>query len=217
MRPSSFTRNLVFLTILMLINEVYALAALQPQISHSSMHYLISNIQYIWTKFKSSCSRVAVSRCQYLLWCAPSADYISQIRTFQARPSNAMIAITRYTWTASQNSSLIQICSCLVMRQAKMRGRLTDTGAGLGEAHNVFRGNVSCRARGFQSSLSLYSTVSSHMILLKVRWQLKNLSIFCASLWYLANSTFLVFLHLIWSLDSPHQSLPRSLQCSYSQ
>ena len=181
MRPSSFTGNLVFLTILMLVNEVYTLTALQPQISHSSVHYLISNIQYIWTKFKSSCSRVVVSRCQYLLWCAPFADYISQIRTFWARPSNAMITIVRYTWTASQNSSLIQICSCLVTRQAKMRGRPTDAGAGLGEAHDVFRGNVSCGARGFQFSLSLHSTVSSHMILLKVWWQPKNLSIFCVS------------------------------------
>ena len=59
MRSSSFTRNLVFLIILMLINKVYALTPLQPQISHSSVHYLISNIQYIWTKFKSSCFRIA--------------------------------------------------------------------------------------------------------------------------------------------------------------
>jgi transposase len=54
-------------------------------------------------------------------------------------------------------------------RQAKMRGHLTDAGAGLGEAHDVFRGNILCGARGFQFSLSLHLMVSSHMILSKVR------------------------------------------------
>ena len=181
----------------MLINGVYALTALQAQISHSSMHYSISNIQYIWTKFKSSYSHVVVSRCQYLLWRAPSADYISQIRMFWARPLNAMNAIAQYTWTASQNLSLIQICSCLVMRRAKTRERLTDAGAGLGEVRGVSRGNVSCGERGFQFSPLLHLTVSSHMTSLKVPWQPKNLLIFCASLWYLANSIFLVFLQLI--------------------
>ena len=67
-RPSNSTGNLVFLTILMLANGVYALTALQAQISHSSVHFSISNIQYIWTKFMSSYSHFVVSRCQYLLW-----------------------------------------------------------------------------------------------------------------------------------------------------
>lgn len=133
MRPSNFTGNLVFLMIFMLINKIYTLAALQPQISHSSMHYSISNIQYIWMKFKSSWSRIMAPRCQYLLWCATSTDYISQIRMFLARPSNTMIMIAQYTWTTSQNSSLIHKCPCLVMRQANTRECLTDTGAGLGE------------------------------------------------------------------------------------
>ena len=161
-------------------------------ISHSSVHYSISNIQYIWMKFKSSYSHVMVSRCQYLLWRAPSADYISQIRMFQARPLNAMNMIMQYTWTALQNLSLIQICSCLVMRQAKMRECLTDAGAGLCEARRVSRGNVLCRERGFQFSPLLHLTASSHMTSLKVPWQPKNLLIFCTSLWYLGNSIFRV-------------------------
>ena len=91
---------------------------------------------------------------------APSADYISQIRMFWARPLNAMNVIVQYTWTALQNLSLIQICSCLVTRWAKTRECLTDAEAGLGEAHGVSRGNVSCGERGFQFSPLLHLTAS---------------------------------------------------------